>query len=1775
VCSQKGSPDVAIDLENNVHVVWEDDRNGNWEILWTQWSNDRQAWLSSGHFGTDEVVMTFSSLDPYQENEVLAFRHPKLALSHPYLWLVAEGYFKQSNTSGIYRGYRDLLNNFWSASGSIITEDNGDFRNVGIPELVSDSGRNSVKPAVTASGVFREVVIVWEDQTEPVYQIWGASYYFDTTLRASAQQVTSQLTNCENPDCGFISNQCAIVFEISGSIYLTNYNSAFTTFQGTANGGEDRIISLAIDKTASYPSLPSETQSNSFFMAYDYNLRRASDTLSSVEHPDYQLIGNTSIEHKETSTGSLATATSTIVDGMISDVDSKEFAFGDFSENVGMQAHWKDIKLYFGYNARPHSIVQYNSSTVPGWLDDRVNDLFVDTYGNIIVATFGGLLYYNVFTANLTFIEGHTTDFSSETGCTEETCLLRSGDIGKLTTSVKWSGNGIWYVGTTSGLFYSMSAGRTWTAFEGFDGKVINDIAVNSEGMGVVAAHSLPEDLAFDGVYIVHPTKDTIKVQPKNVSVRVVAIDENNIIWAGGDWGVARIENYSEDNILYFDRNSGMRSSYVNDITIVNKHLRYIATASGIERMHGTEFTNFNVRTHSLLNDNVNIVKWNEETNSLWVGSLYTLHEIVFRDVEYDIIENEIVHYDSSEISTEESYEKREYFILDYNILGASITAESTKVFINRNKIDFGFVVSDRSVLFLTDLLVGDQVEIETSDKFVEFHDFTQKDVEKSVIGEKRTIITQIDRTSLNQHLYLSQGGKNNIFLHAGTSKLPYTTIALDTVSPQGCIEQLDIISRTQIRFRLLATDDLSGLDGFILSNYPNFTSDGSAPLDFQPMQTTVDHDIGSDINNVFDSLTFPSTVTIDTVIYTVGEGTAIGTWLDPATNIEYLFAGTSGPAIVFRYDPENDEWTAIAILDDIDLQREIVNIKSVDNILFITTGSSSGNGVIYKSIDGLTFDTVSAISDEYARGVIGSADGTIYIGGSSGKIYTYRESVFASPNAFQNIAESIYSLDIFGKQLIVGTGNKGRVYSINIETNDNLILFDTPNRYINGVLTNGATISNSPAEVNLFVAVGDETTIYRSNMDELRFVKSYSSFNKTISRLRSIETAALTTGTSQVSVTTLTAVAAVGDTLFKYVAPSWQYVYTHPEDIKDFIQYESGGIEGIWVISDSTVTKWTAEFSTKKVYLRLRDKAGNITPTPDAYTVCPAGELVCCEVYSLSIADLKDFVNEGRIVDVDEYGVVQYTYDSPNNKVFFSAEQIDEEIGIYTSEVLNGSNDLVSWKSITWESTEPTGTSVAVQIRNGVTEDSAESATWSADLTKDSNDLVLLEHITDQYLQFRLILTSRVRDLSPSLTSVVLRNLTSQSAHFFTTNFVLPSRATKGLLTVNTFIPVSSDIVFGFNTKNSVDFGDYQIIEPNRIFNTTEGQFGSGLRIGAKLLSPGLPQLEVSNNPGDPYDESSFVCDIGFNYENIGSTTIAYHFRVRFYNDPFRTQLIHTRFSGNDQTGWSIRGGGDNSFPAEGLSLSSLTTGRIVYTPLDSVSQQQRWYMIIDAWNGSNFETVSDNMSFICSTCNLEQNPGLRAEYYLTLLDQGVFLSEIPDFNDYTPSSVFIESQIDFPLTVNTWISTDPSAPTNGTGGGIPGTQTDFAVRFTGKLLVPASGIYSFRLSSDDGSKLFINNVEIIDNDGIHAFTSVTGDVTLDVGLIDIEVQFFEWTGGAGITLEWLIPGESVYSVVPPANLFHTVTNEYCAIISPRVFNLACILQLENDEVVKFNLPG
>jgi hypothetical protein len=67
------------------------------------------------------------------------------------------------------------------------------------------------------------------------------------------------------------------------------------------------------------------------------------------------------------------------------------------------------------------------------------------------------------------------------------------------------------------------------------------------------------------------------------------------------------------------------------------------------------------------------------------------------------------------------------------------------------------------------------------------------------------------------------------------------------------------------------------------------------------------------------------------------------------------------------------------------------------------------------------------------------------------------------------------------------------------------------------------------------------------------------------------------------------------------------------------------------------------------------------------------------------------------------------------------------------------------------------------------------------------------------------------------------------------------------------------------------------------------------------------------------------------------------------------------------------------------------------------------------------------------------------------------------------------------------------------------------FAIDYTGKFWIEKPGEYEFSLTSDDGSKLYIDGELVIDNDGQHPPEEKTGSVKLTGGIHRMRISYFQ----------------------------------------------------------------
>ena len=96
-------------------------------------------------------------------------------------------------------------------------------------------------------------------------------------------------------------------------------------------------------------------------------------------------------------------------------------------------------------------------------------------------------------------------------------------------------------------------------------------------------------------------------------------------------------------------------------------------------------------------------------------------------------------------------------------------------------------------------------------------------------------------------------------------------------------------------------------------------------------------------------------------------------------------------------------------------------------------------------------------------------------------------------------------------------------------------------------------------------------------------------------------------------------------------------------------------------------------------------------------------------------------------------------------------------------------------------------------------------------------------------------------------------------------------------------------------------------------------------------------------------------------------------------------------------------------------------------------------------------------------------------------------------------------------------------------------GRDEKYSVLWTGFLIAPTAGTYQFRTTSDDGVQVLLRGENVIYSPVLQYFKVNTGSTNLVAGSSSIEVRFYENAVFDGIRLEWMKPGDTTWTIIPP----------------------------------------
>lgn len=207
-----------------------------------------------------------------------------------------------------------------------------------------------------------------------------------------------------------------------------------------------------------------------------------------------------------------------------------------------------------------------------------------------------------------------------------------------------------------------------------------------------------------------------------------------------------------------------------------------------------------------------------------------------------------------------------------------------------------------------------------------------------------------------------------------------------------------------------------------------------------------------------------------------------------------------------------------------------------------------------------------------------------------------------------------------------------------------------------------------------------------------------------------------------------------------------------------------------------------------------------------------------------------------------------------------------------------------------------------------------------------------------------------------------------------------------------------------------------------------------------------------------------------------------------------------------------------------EQKSLTVYIPRSILGLTADKIHIEFHWADNIQKWNditefflsGESAPDRRFNYDFKDTVSYATSLPSVTADRIVDRLQYSVIEGEwnaLPDFTQFS------------------WLS---SGITDKVSISMPTPAEHFGVRLMGYLEVPNSGYYDFNLTSNDGSRMLIDDVAVITHDGVHSATTKKGGIALDSGLHKFSLEYFQLTGLKSLQLKWSGPGVAFGEVLP-----------------------------------------
>jgi hypothetical protein len=943
-----------------------------------------------------------------------------------------------------------------------------------------------------------------------------------------------------------------------------------------------------------------------------------------------------------------------------------------------------------------------------------------------------------------------------------------------------------------------------------------------------------------------------------------------------------------DDNLRFFATSNRIFASIGSSIKSVDTIARYVGIqGSDKDFLQDAELFNIN---------DIKSLKYIDGKNLLVVSSNY-IYRLIFKDLysyqtEYiQIFDksnlNIVFDIGSEQIENSQSIsEPRQKFVFP-PVQEDGEGKYYVEVYLNKKRITRGFRISTKygCIYFEDKILPTDDVYIRVRKDIRIYNDYSQNRAEIEAFGPKTFSVDNLINQNNSIYSVITDGVSDAITTRNEIIKLPYDEVTIDKEPPIAKLRYVEQVGPNTIKLQFIKLEDdegslidydrVSGISGMIISNYDNFTSDGTTNKSFVPFQEEFlfDVDLGSSSGSV--SANLPDGV--------IGK---CGNYFTRTTDGKVvILVGTSNPARIYYLNSNNEFEENFVSLDE-EAGSRVEFIYRFNNGLFVGVSKANGFAKIFMSTSGASFSPVATLDSNgvthphYNSNTRKLYFGTYRISSSelSGSLYSFDGTNLE--RSVSNIDSGIMSITGFENFVIFGTKQPdsadSRIFKVSVApTIENPIIIHSAETSIMSITSIGTSI---------YAGLQNRGRIIRSLNTGVPFITSFQTLrNLDVNRMVTLQF----NNENRIF-------AAVNNGLY-VLQGTWNLKGSSQYKIMDIFKDINGNIV---YITEGDVRKIIQNVQNEvRIFAKLIDNAGNqtdINGDPDSDPEDGYNDNLFVKITpETENFDFDSFSISNKIIEIDGSNGQKVNIingDAP----FYSADKIMVEVGIYETEIFNNTSGHITWGNISWDVIEPPNTSVYFEVRSGVSRSALIASDYNVVLSSSSNnyDLSFME---GQYLQVRIVLRSASQDnLAPSVRSLRVVSLGSSSSEVFTVNFSLPSKIKRGILTSQKELPFGSSILFGINTTDETSFSSYQIIPENRIFSTDESQFGSNLRIGVRLLTSQIVGQIANPIPdNDPYSSAIFANSIIWSYLNEDSISVSVDFRVEVYEDSAQTNLL------------------------------------------------------------------------------------------------------------------------------------------------------------------------------------------------------------------------------------------------------------------------------------------